>query len=184
MERAIRDINLVIERCVQSGQLSDQSLQPRNEWLDAVELTKDILASSRQPERIEINLPPDPCPIYADTQMLSIVLSNLLENAYKYSSTDSPITLRLIASNGLLGQAGWCWQIENWVGSAGFPDIDKLFEKYYRSPLAQRQSGSGLGLFLVKALLTLMHGEVNYVSRDDKVSFSVWLPVNQDASTA
>jgi signal transduction histidine kinase len=184
MERAIRDINLVIERCVQSGQLSDQSLQPHNERLNAAELTRDILASSRQPERVHADLPPDPCRMQADAQMLSIVLSNVLENAYKYSPPDTPINLSLKATNGPQDQAGWCWHIENLVGSAEFPDSDKLFKKYYRSPMAHRQSGSGLGLFLVKALLTLMHGEVNYSQRDDMVSFTVWLPVNQDASTA
>jgi signal transduction histidine kinase len=176
MERAIDDMNRVIERCVHSGQLSDQSLQPRMELLDLAELTRFVCSSSRQPERVLLDLPTDPCPARTDAQILSIVLSNLLENAYKYSALNSRITLRLTATTGSPGMKGWRWQIDNEVGSTGWPEASKLFEKYYRSPLARKQSGSGLGLFLVKALLELLNGKVSYSPSDGLVRFEIWLP--------
>jgi len=176
MERAIDDMNRVIERCVHSGQLSDQSLKPRMELLDVAELTRFVCSSSRQPERVLLDLPTDPCPARTDAQILSIVLSNLLDNAYKYSALHSPITLRLRATTETPGMSGWRWQIENEVGSTGWPETNKLFEKYYRSPLARKQSGSGLGLFLVKALLELMNGKVTYSPGDGVVRFEIWLP--------
>ncbi len=176
MERAIHDMNRVIERCVHTGQLADQRLQPRNEWLDAGELTQAVLAASRQPGRVKLELPPDVCAVQADAQMLSIVLGNVLENAYKYSVPDASITLRLEAWPGHQGVAGWRWQVDNPVGTDGFPDGDKVFDKYYRSPSAQRQSGSGLGLFLVKSLLELMRGHVRYIPLPQGVRFQVWLP--------
>jgi signal transduction histidine kinase len=176
MERAIDDMNRVIERCVHSGQLSDQSLQPRMELLDLAELTRFVCSSSRQPERMVLDLPTDPCPARTDAQILSIVLSNLLENAYKYSALNSRITLRLTATTGSQGMKGWRWQIDNEVGSTGWPEASKLFEKYYRSPLARKQSGSGLGLFLVKALLELLNGKVSYSPSDGLVRFEIWLP--------
>jgi signal transduction histidine kinase len=74
-------------------------------------------------------------------------------------------------------RAGWCWQVSNQVGKAGLPDAGRLFEKYYRSPQAQRVSGSGLGLFLVKGLLDLMQGRIGYEVRGQQVIFSVWLPL-------
>ena len=79
---------------------------------------------------------------------------------------------------------GWRWQIENEVGSTGLPEADKLFEKYYRSPLARKQSGSGLGLFLVKELLDLLNGKVTYAPSDGLVRFEIWLPTQPgDRST-
>ena len=176
MERAIDDMNRVIERCVHSGQLSDQSLQPRMELLDVAELTRFVCSSSRQPERMLLDLPTDPCLAQTDAQILSIVLSNLLDNAYKYSALNSRITLRLTATTGSQGINGWRWQIENEVGSTGWPEASKLFGKYYRSPLARKQSGSGLGLFLVKALLELLNGHVTYSPSDGLVRFEIWLP--------
>ena len=184
MERAIDDMNRVIERCVHSGQLSDQSLAPRMELLDVAELTRFVCSSSRQPERMLLDLPTDPCPAQTDAQILSIVLSNLLDNAYKYSALHSRITLRLTATTGTQAVNGWRWQIENEVGSTGWPETNKLFEKYYRSPLARKQSGSGLGLFLVKALLELLNGKVTYAPSDGLVRFEIWLPAQlSDRST-
>ena len=184
MERAIDDMNRVIERCVHSGQLSDQSLAPRMELLDVAELTRFVCSSSRQPERMLLDLPTDACPAQTDAQILSIVLSNLLDNAYKYSALHSRITLRLTATTGTQAVNGWRWQIENEVGSTGWPETNKLFEKYYRSPLARKQSGSGLGLFLVKALLELLNGKVTYVPSDGLVRFEIWLPAQpSDRST-
>lgn len=176
MARAIHDMDRVIERCVHAGQLSGHSLQPRNEWLDAVELTQSVLVTSRQPGRVQLKLPTEVSALSADAQMLSIVLSNVLENAYKYSAPETPIELELSARAGPNGKAGWCWRVENAVGAACWPDPDKVFDKYYRSPHAQRQSGSGLGLFLVKSLLELMHGQVVYTPLADRVRFEVWLP--------
>jgi signal transduction histidine kinase len=177
MERAIGDMSRVVERCVHAGQLADQSLAPRNEWLDSAELTQSVLATSRQPERVNLTLPPDVCAINTDAQMLSIVLSNVLENAYKYSAPNTVIQVELAAHTGSNNKQGWRWVFENTAGEAGFPDAEKVFDKYYRSPSAQRQSGSGLGLFLVKSLLELMHGQVTYTPLQDKIRFEIWLPV-------
>jgi signal transduction histidine kinase len=177
MQRAIGDMDRVIERCVHAGQLSDQSLKPHNEWLDVSELTQSVLATSRQPQRVQWEIPSEVCVAYADVQMLSIVLSNMLENAYKYSEVDTPIALALLPCTGAQGLEGWQWTLENKVGEAGFPDAQNVFNKYYRSANAKRQSGSGLGLFLVKSLLNLMHGHVIYTPLKQHVRFEFWIPV-------
>lgn len=178
MERAIVDMDRVIDRCVHAGQLSDQSLKPRHEWLDAAELTQSVLATSRQPQRVQLALPPDICAVHTDAQMLSIVLSNVLENAYKYSPPESAIGVALTPLAQAGRPPGWCWTVDNVVGEAGFPDADKVFNKYYRSAGAQRQSGSGLGLFLVKSLLELMGGQVTYAATGHGVQFKVWVPAD------
>ncbi len=176
MERAISDMDRVIERCVHATQLSDNSLKPRNEWLDAVELTLNVISASREPERLQLKLPVDVSPMLTDSQMLSIVLSNVLDNAYKYSTPKSLIMLEMIAQSNSDGITGWCWVLDNAVGESGLPDPIKVFDKYYRGAKVQRQSGSGLGLFLVKALLDLMQGYVTYSPSEDRVRFTVWIP--------
>ena len=58
----------------------------------------------------------------------------------------------------------------------GEPDFNQVFEKYYRNTRATKVSGSGLGLFLVKLLVTLLGGEVVFEVKSEQVVFTVCLP--------
>ncbi|WP_297728859.1 HAMP domain-containing sensor histidine kinase, partial [Limnohabitans sp. Rim8] len=175
MQSTIADMNQVIDRCVHSGQLADQGLQADWQSLDPIALTKVCIQSCRLSSQVALLAPEDSGHLQTDAQMLTIVLGNLLDNACKYSAPDSriQISLRSEQENGL---AGWLWQVSNEAGPAGLPHADRLFEKYYRSPQARRQSGSGLGLFLVKGLLDLMQGRIAYEKQLDRAVFSIWLP--------
>ena len=175
MQRTIADMNQVIERCVHTGQLADQGLQPDWQSLDPIALTKVCVESCRLPGQVDLSAADESGHLQADAQMFSIVLGNLLDNACKYSAPGRriQISLRSAEENGL---TGWLWQVSNAAGPAGLPHADRLFEKYYRSPQARRQSGSGLGLFLVKGLLDLMRGRIAYETQIDRAVFSIWLP--------
>lgn len=177
IKQSIEDMNRIIERCLQVGQISDNSLQPRNDWLNVGELTQSVISSSPNASRVNLEIRTGSTSALIDGQMLSIILSNLLENAYKYSPTDSAINIQITSKNNLDGLSGFEWTISNRVGEADFPDANKVFEKYYRSPQAQRQSGSGLGLYIVKSLLTLMQGSISYSSSASIAIFSFWIPV-------
>lgn len=183
MERAIADMNSVIERCVHTGQLADQGLQPDWQVVDPVGLTRSCIQSCRSPAQVDLLAPEADGMIKTDAQMLSIVLGNLMDNACKYGAPDRRIQLTL-ASSMLNGQTGWLWQVRNAAGPAGLPDAQRLFEKYYRSPRARRLSGSGLGLFLVKGLLNLMQGSIRYEAHDGDAVFSFWLPDIPETLTA
>jgi signal transduction histidine kinase len=177
MSRTINDMNQVIERCVHTGQLADQGLLANNQVVDAGTLTGAVVAACRAPQQVDV-ASAGVSMIETDEQMLSIVLSNLLDNACKYGASDGRITVSLMAALNESGQAGWQWEVSNRIGQAGLPDAEKVFDKYYRSPQARRQSGSGLGLFLVKGLLAVMHGTIAYAPNEDAVVFRVWLPTH------
>ena len=175
MERTIADMNQVIERCVHTGQLADQGLQPALQPVAPVALTHSCIQVCRMPESIDLSAPEDEGPLHTDAQMLSIALGNLLDNACKYGAPQSRIRVTL-TSSVQKGRTGWLWCVDNLAGPAGLPAADRLFEKYYRSPHARRLSGSGLGLFLVKGLLDLMQGTIHYEAQDDHAVFSIWVP--------
>jgi signal transduction histidine kinase len=175
MERAIADMNQVIERCVHTGQLVDQGLQPNWQSVDPMDITQTCILSCRNPDRVDWQGLDHPDQLQTDAQMLSIVLGNFLDNACKYGAPNSRIGLNLQLSE-LNGQAGWLWRVRSQAGQVGLPDPKHLFEKYYRSPQARRLSGSGLGLFLVKGLVHLMQGSIHYEANDGQAVFSLWLP--------
>jgi len=179
MNRAISEMNLIIERCVHAGQVMEDGLQPIVQEGDALAQTQATIAGCRAPQRFELTAPEGEAPLTADLQMLSIVLVNLFDNAVKYSAAQTPIDVCLRARDHE-GRPGWSWEVRNLPGPAGMPAPGRLFEKYYRSPGARHQSGSGLGLFLVRGLLDLMGGSIRFEERDGQVVFEIWVPAAPD----
>jgi signal transduction histidine kinase len=106
---------------------------------------------------------------------LQLIISNLLENALKYSPDSSVVHVRTneckkVDSEGVL------IQFINEIGPAGFPDPDRVFEKYYRSPGAQSISGSGLGLYLVRSFTEMLGGKIQLYTVNNQITFELWIP--------
>jgi signal transduction histidine kinase len=175
MDKTITDMNKIIERCVHTGQLADQALRPDVQTVDGKELTQTCIQACPDPTRVAFRFDNTEASLRSDAQILAIVLGNLLDNACKYSAPGTPVEISLERSTHQ-GQDGWLWRVHNQPGAAGLPDVSRLFEKYYRGPHARRQSGSGLGLFLVRGLLELLGGSVHHEPQADRIVFSVWVP--------
>ena len=109
-----------------------------------------------------------------DLQCVHIICSNLIENALKYGDPQRPIDVSLEVRSD--GPSAVCLQVRNAPGKAGLPDADQVFTKYYRSPAAQRQSGTGLGLFLSHNLAQQIGAQLRYIPSDTSICFELWLP--------
>jgi len=180
IRQAIRDMNNVIERCLQASQTGDRQLTAHPEPVDLVGIVHEAVSSCKNPERIQLDLP-DRMPMHTDRQLLFIVLNNLLENACKYAAPESPIHVQLAQAAGLPHEPAQVeLHISNQPGQAGWPDADKVFNKYYRSPHARRQAGTGLGLFLARNLMQTLQGHLAYAPDAQQVRFVLTLPVHLD----
>lgn len=177
IRRAIREMDAVIERCLQTARFSDNQLQAHVEPVDLVGLVLQAASICPQPDRLQMDLP-EHWVVRTDPQLLNIVLINLLENAFKYAQADSPIRVSLHDQPGEDGVSRVaCLMVSNSPGAAGWPEADKVFDKYYRSPHARRQAGSGLGLFLVRNLVQVLGARIDYLPDAQYIHFVVRLPV-------
>lgn len=174
----------IIDRCVQADQSDQLSLRQPPREIDLPALIARI--GQEMPQlgpRLHIDTPPHlPVP-QTDPRFLQIVLENLLYNAQRYSDPLTPIAVKL-ASAEKQGQAGLSVRVANTPGLAGWPDEHKLFDKYYRSPGAQTQTGSGLGLYLSRQLAQSMGGMLDYAPSAQQVGFVLWLPLTTPLSLA
>ncbi len=177
IKQAIRDMNGVIERCLQTAKLSDRQLVAHVEASDASSLVQEAVASCAEPARVQLQTP-DRLAVQTDPQLLFLVLNNLLENACKYAAPDSPIEVRLAPAPADGRPEALRLEIANRPGPAGWPEADKVFDKYYRSPHARRQAGTGLGLFLVRKLMQTLGGQIDYAPTDSHVRFVLRLPLH------
>jgi len=170
VERAVTDMDGIIERLLQVERLEDESIEIQHQSIDLLEMVKGLSLSLPEGNRIHL-LMQDRVSIESDPQLVRVILSNLLDNALKYSSQDSRVTISLRSEGSQV-----FIEVENTVGSVGIPDSGQVFKKYYRSALAHQRTGSGLGLYLVKSLVTLLRGRIEYLPGEKSVRFMVYLP--------
>jgi two-component system phosphate regulon sensor histidine kinase PhoR len=130
-------------------------------------------AARRQVALIEA-VPSELPPAMADRGALIQVLTNLVENAVKYTDERGSVTVGARAEGG---------QIVLTVADSGpgiaAKHLPRLFERFYRvDPGRSRdRGGTGLGLSIVKHLAEAMGGRVSVQSAPGRGStFTVWLP--------
>ena len=91
--------------------------------------------------------------VSADKNRLTQIIENLINNSRKYAKT--PIDIHLTRSEGSV-------EIHFTDYGPGIPDSDMpfIFDKFYRGKNADKEQGSGLGLYIVKYLAEKMGGTV------------------------
>jgi signal transduction histidine kinase len=174
--RAIGNMKSILNRCVQTDRLVERPFETQAQRFDlARQLQQWVQDNPHAEGRMALQIAPA-APVETDLQCVQIIASNLLENALKYGDPQQPVELTLQPQHHADGRSGWCLQVCNAPGVAGLPDADKVFAKYYRSAAAQRQSGTGLGLFLSHNLAQQIGAQLRYQPTDTHICFELWLP--------
>lgn len=174
--RAIDNMKSILNRCVQTDRLVDRPFEAQVKRFDLARQLQQWVQDNPQAEK-QISLQMVAvATVETDLQCVQIIASNLIENALKYGDPQQPVHLSLQAQTHADGRIGWCLKVRNAPGVAGLPDVDKVFAKYYRSAAAQRQSGTGLGLFLSHNLALQIGAELRYLPTDSHICFELWLP--------
>ena len=114
-------------------------------------------------------------PIKVDADLLSKVLSNLLDNAIKYSPESTVVTVSTR-------------EIENFVEimiqdqGIGIPDseLQNLFSRFYRikNDATYKVKGTGLGLYLSRYFIEAHRGTIRVQSNESGTRFVIRLPMD------
>lgn len=125
-----------------------------------------------------------------DPDQLSKIVSNLLSNAVKYTPEGGNIYLSVRHSTTSLQPASPLGTVEISIKDTGqgIPEkeLPHIFDRFYRgeNSTSGSVSGSGIGLSLVRELVTLMKGNIQVQSKlKEGTTFTVCLPVSRSAST-
>lgn len=109
--------------------------------------------------RFDIDLPED-CLLHSDPMRVRVILQNLITNAVKYQRPDEPspwVRIRMTRN-----ESGVDISVED--NGEGIPEdrIDAIFEMFQRN--SNLSNGSGLGLYMVKEMLSRLNGHVSVTS--------------------
>ena len=131
------------------------------------------LRASSQSRALSVNIPADLPTVAADTASLGEVLSNLIDNAVKYSNEGGIINVRAVSK----GETVEISVQDNGVGMPGNV-VSNLFQKFYRSHRSRETvAGTGIGLYISKAIVESHGGNISVRSEDGHGStFTVSLP--------
>lgn len=114
-----------------------------------------------------------PCLIEGDPQMFRRAINNLLSNALRYTPTGKTVTVSISKRGN---------DVELLTENPGTPipqvHLSKLFDRFYRvDPSRQRKGeGSGIGLAIVKSIVTAHHGKVRVESDAVSTRFILTVP--------
>jgi PAS domain S-box-containing protein len=120
--------------------------------------------------------PDGPLLIDGDGLRLEQVLQNLVQNAIKYSPTGGPVRVLVEGHADMVSVA----VIDEGIGIPA-ASLPQLFQRFYRAPNAGggHISGLGVGLYVVKEIVTLHGGRIEVASVEGQGStFTVWLPAS------
>jgi signal transduction histidine kinase len=118
------------------------------------------------------DLPGDTPDVWADTQQIGHVFANLLSNALRYTDSGGAVTVSAKTEEE---------QVQFSVSDTGrgIPerDLPRIFDRFFRVPGQETESGIGLGLAIVKEIVEAHGGSVSVESRENEGStFRFTLP--------
>ncbi len=139
-----------------------------------------LFASASKTHRITVDIPSDLPPVTGDEARLHQVLNNLLCNAIKFSPKGGEITLGARRDDNVV----IVWVKDEGIGISPAM-LEKIFDRFYRvdSSESRRTGGTGLGLALVREIVTAHGGRVwveSKVGNGSTFFFSV--PVAQESA--
>lgn len=158
----IDELAFLVENLLSFNRLDKGRWKPRRELFDA----EDLVAGLRDdlenfgPERVELQTDGfDELTLWADPELLRLLLRNLAKNACAYNERD-PVCLELSATETADG-----WRVDFSDNGVGIEPADRtrVFGDFYRAR-ATRSRGSGLGLAICRQIMHAHQGSIEIAS--------------------
>jgi len=169
----------LVEDLLSVSRLESKKMQLIVRAIDLAEMVQRVLrnlSDKAGEHKIVTNIPAGLAPVWADGDRLEQILTNLIDNAIKYSPSNTTVTVsaREINANPAL--------VEFSVSDQGVgiePEhLPQIFTKFARidNPLVRQTEGTGLGLYITRSLVIALGGEIKVESVPGHTTFTVKLP--------
>jgi len=169
MERQVKKMGSMINGFLSLSQVETGKIRMHFEDFELTALIKEAIDETLllNPGRTISFLPANPITLHADQDKVDQVIINLLSNAIKYSPKEGLIEVAAQVS-GDMAQV----TVKDEGPGIAQPDIDKLFDRYYRVENKQTEKipGFGIGLYLCAEIINHHHGKIWVESVPEKGS--------------
>ncbi len=152
-------LNDLTTRLLRTARLDKADLKLRREQIDLRELIDSSIAAASQElssHLVDVQPMRPGSAVWADRQLLQMAILQLFDNAAKYGSPESSITIGVHEE-----EAEALISVGNKGSFIAPEEKEKIFQRFYRSPGSDhRASGTGIGLSVVKRITEAHHGRV------------------------
>jgi PAS domain S-box-containing protein len=162
MERQVQHMVHLVDDLLDVARISTGKVELRRRRVDLCEVVATAVETSASlvdagGHELTVQMPPDPLPLDADPTRLAQVVSNLLNNAAKYTPHGGRIALELRVNDG-----NAVLSVRDTGIGISADALDKVFEMFTQVPgTGKPQGGLGIGLSLVQSLVALHGGSVS-----------------------
>jgi PAS domain S-box-containing protein len=151
---------------------------------DAASRYQEQLAGASPSGKLLLDIVGQPVTVSGDPDRLEQVLTNLLDNAVKYSPEGPELRMRVQPkARGVLLEVS-----DHGIGLPSQAAADRIFEPFSRADNAEHRqiTGMGLGLYICRNIVEQHHGRIWARSEGEGrgTTISVWLPEASAASTS
>jgi two-component system sensor histidine kinase KdpD len=180
IEQEAQRLNRLVGNLLDMSRMQAGSLEPDKGWYDLGALVDDVLGRLRPmtaQHPITVEVPDDLPPVPLDYVEIDQVVSNLIENAVKYTPPRTPVLIAARLVDHLV-------ELTVADRGPGVPpaDLPHLFEPFYRGGQPEaRARGTGIGLAVARGLVEAHGGQIHAASRPGGgVCFTFTLPLTAD----
>ena len=156
-------LNKLCTRLLQTAKLNPEQVALETVEVNLQELVSEVLAgriADVERDRIEVAVEYPGLSVRADRGLLAMILAQFVDNARKYSASDTPIKITVQASHDEV-----LISVHNFGSTIRIEDRERIFDRFYRSPeFKDSIPGTGIGLSVVKKAAQAHHGHVWVVS--------------------
>jgi two-component system sensor histidine kinase MprB len=169
--REAGQLSTLVDDLVDLARYGEQNRPREDTRLDLLAARVVQRASKRNGVQIDLNA--TPCLVHVDPSAIERALSNLLDNAMKWSPAGSVVHVEVLGGRCAISDAG-----------PGIPeqDVPHVFERFYRSRTAYGLPGSGLGLAIVAQIAQANQGSITVESTSSGSTFTLVLPTLTSSS--
>ena len=180
MERQGDRLLRLVENLLTTSKLESDQLKVSVGRVLFEDLVREVVEGlAGEADRVFLDVPTDLPVLHTDRQLLGRVVTNVLDNALKYSPDGSPVELGARAD----GDEVTFWVRDHGIGIT--PEQERrIFERFYQadSSTTRKFRGAGLGLSMVRDLLGHLGGAIEVQSLPGTGStFTIRLPVKVEA---
>ncbi len=177
--RGASKLQAIIDQMTNLNYLEAGLSELKRENLVVQNLVEDLaqewgpLAAAKQ-QTLTLNVPPTPIFVHADRSKIDLALSNVMNNAVKFTPENGHIALQVISHTGRVEIA----VVDDGVGIPK-EELGRVFERFYQveDHLTRHYGGLGLGLAIAKEVIEQHGGRIWAESGDGQGSrFRITLP--------